>query len=178
MNEVGIELLGQLKTTTRQGLVMTTIFTSKIEGLPPTSAMKMIDIWLSSSELQLSVWDLTAAVHTLDCSSEDGSLSTSSSLKPSKHSHNLLSRFSEQKPQLEVDPYQAQGQKHNLSLSSWKVSTKDQAAEKEERGQPLKKNAWAQQNPLIRRIIQTRLSRQLGTPIQHFSTKFIFLLNE
>ena len=63
MNEVGIELLGQLKTTTRQGLVMTTIFTSKIEGLPPTSAMKMIDIWLifylvvplSSSELQLSV---------------------------------------------------------------------------------------------------------------------------
>ena len=27
-------------------LVMTTIFTSKIEGLPPTSDMKMIDIWL------------------------------------------------------------------------------------------------------------------------------------
>ena len=46
MNEVGIELLGQLKTTTRQGLVMTTIFTSKIEGLLPTSAKKMIDIWL------------------------------------------------------------------------------------------------------------------------------------
>ena len=46
MNEVGIELLGQLKTTTRQGLVMTTIFTSKIEELPPTSDMKMIDIWL------------------------------------------------------------------------------------------------------------------------------------
>ena len=48
MKEVGIVkvLLGQLKTTTRQGLVMTTIFTSKIEELPPTSAMKMIDIWL------------------------------------------------------------------------------------------------------------------------------------
>ena len=27
-------------------LVMTTIFTSKIEELPPTSDMKMIDIWL------------------------------------------------------------------------------------------------------------------------------------
>ena len=41
-------------------LVMTTIFTSKIEELPPTSDMKMIDVWLSpslklSSELQLSV---------------------------------------------------------------------------------------------------------------------------
>ena len=63
MNEIGIELLEQLKPTTRQDLVMTTIFTSKIEGLPSTSAMKMIDIWLifcldvplSSSELQLSV---------------------------------------------------------------------------------------------------------------------------
>ena len=29
-------------------LVMTTIFTSKIEELPPTSDMKMIDIWLIS----------------------------------------------------------------------------------------------------------------------------------
>ena len=32
-------------------LVMTTIFTSKIEELPPTSDMKMIDIWLIFCQL-------------------------------------------------------------------------------------------------------------------------------
>ena len=32
-------------------LVMTTIFISKMEGLPPTSATKMIDIWLILCQL-------------------------------------------------------------------------------------------------------------------------------
>ena len=32
-------------------LVMTTIFISKMEGLPPTSDMKMIDIWLIPCQL-------------------------------------------------------------------------------------------------------------------------------
>merc|ERR1712163_39888 len=32
-------------------LVMTTIFISKMEGLPPTSATKMIDIWLIICQL-------------------------------------------------------------------------------------------------------------------------------
>ena len=32
-------------------LVMTTIFISKMEGLPPTSAVKMIDIWLILCQL-------------------------------------------------------------------------------------------------------------------------------
>ena len=32
-------------------LVMTTIFISKMDGLPPTSAIKMIDIWLIMCQL-------------------------------------------------------------------------------------------------------------------------------
>ena len=36
-------------------LVMTTIFISKMEGLPPTSAVKMIDYWLAVSYTHLTL---------------------------------------------------------------------------------------------------------------------------
>ena len=50
-------------------LVMTTIFTSKIEELPPTSDMKMIDIWLISC-LVIPFLEviLRTTVECLDCS--------------------------------------------------------------------------------------------------------------
>ena len=50
-------------------LVMTTIFTSKIEELPPTSDMKMIDIWLIFSLIVpfLEVV-LRTAIECLSCS--------------------------------------------------------------------------------------------------------------
>ena len=50
-------------------LVMTTIFTSKIEELPPTSDMKMIDIWLISC-LVIPFLEviLRTAIECLDCS--------------------------------------------------------------------------------------------------------------
>ena len=50
-------------------LVMTTIFTSKIEELPPTSDMKMIDIWLISC-LVIPFLEviLRTTIECLDCS--------------------------------------------------------------------------------------------------------------
>merc|ERR1712088_783698 len=50
-------------------LVMTTIFTSKIQELPPTSDMKMIDIWLISC-LVIPFLEviLRTTIECLDCS--------------------------------------------------------------------------------------------------------------
>ena len=52
-------------------LVMTTIFTSKIEELPPTSDMKMIDIWLISC-LVIPFLEviLRTTIECLNCSCE------------------------------------------------------------------------------------------------------------
>merc|ERR1712147_458861 len=46
-NFIGISFTVNLTTM----LVMTTIFISKMDGLPPTSAIKMIDIWLIMCQL-------------------------------------------------------------------------------------------------------------------------------
>ena len=52
-------------------LVMTTIFTSKIEELPPTSDMKMIDVWLISC-LVIPFLEviLRTTIECLNCSCE------------------------------------------------------------------------------------------------------------
>ena len=50
-------------------LVMTTIFTSKIEELPPTSDMKMIDIWLISClVIPFLAVILRTTIESLNCS--------------------------------------------------------------------------------------------------------------
>ena len=50
-------------------LVMTTIFTSKIEELPPTSDMKMIDIWLISClVIPFLAVILRTTIESLSCS--------------------------------------------------------------------------------------------------------------
>ena len=50
-------------------LVMTTIFTSKIEELPPTSDTKMIDIWLIFC--LLVPWAFTLIQTAIECYSEE-----------------------------------------------------------------------------------------------------------
>ena len=51
-------------------LVMTTIFTSKIEELPPTSDTKMIDIWLIFC--LLVPFSFTLVETAIECYREDG----------------------------------------------------------------------------------------------------------
>ena len=55
-------------------LVLTTIFISKMEGLPPTSDIKMIDIWLVFCQLVpfTEVVLLTAMEYCRYCDTEDG----------------------------------------------------------------------------------------------------------
>ena len=55
-------------------LVLTTIFISKMEGLPPTSDIKMIDIWLIFCQLVpfTEVVLLTAMEYCRYCDTEDG----------------------------------------------------------------------------------------------------------
>ena len=62
-------------------LVMTTIFISKMEGLPPTSAVKMIDIWLILCQLVPSaqVVLLTALEYLRDEETETRDVGTQSS---------------------------------------------------------------------------------------------------
>ena len=57
-------------------LVMTTIFISKMEGLPPTSAVKMIDYWLVICQMVpfAEVVLLTAMEYYRDDDSQNGNM--------------------------------------------------------------------------------------------------------
>ena len=67
-------------------LVMTTIFTSKIEELPPTSDTKMLDIWLIFCLLVPFAFTL---VHTaIECYREEGVKDTEPSFAPEEVANN------------------------------------------------------------------------------------------